>query len=197
MEEDGDEREPFIDPSLAAITDYACRITLEFFGTLPAVRGNRPAWLCGIVCMCLADFVMARQRLCSPQSKFGHVLSAAQLAPLAAAATRGSAQLNTSVQPCMCTRGYSCSADRSSSPMPHLRQHRAQDVCRYLFDHGPSTLRDITHGTGVGRRRCCSALVALIQHSYVQPFVREELGSARTLNTATIYKVQTRAGECI
>lgn len=37
MEEDSEEREPYIDPSLAAITDYACRITLEFFGTFPAV----------------------------------------------------------------------------------------------------------------------------------------------------------------
>lgn len=66
----------------------------------------------------------------------------------------------------------------------------AQEVCRYLFDNGPSTLRDVTMGTGAGRRRCCSALVALIQHSYVQPFVREEVASARTLATATVYKAR-------
>lgn len=38
MEEEPDAPLAYVDPSVAAAVDYACRIVLEFFGAVPSVR---------------------------------------------------------------------------------------------------------------------------------------------------------------
>lgn len=69
---------------------------------------------------------------------------------------------------------------------------RLQDVCRFLFTSGASSLPAVAAGTGLGRQRCCRVLLALVQHSLVRAHLREELGAAQSLHATTVYQVRLR-----
>jgi hypothetical protein len=65
-----------------------------------------------------------------------------------------------------------------------------QKVCRFLFAKGPCTLKELRYGTRLSRQSSSKAVIALIQHSYVQPFLQEEVVGARSLTSRTIYQVE-------
>jgi hypothetical protein len=64
-----------------------------------------------------------------------------------------------------------------------------QAVCKLLFSKGPCTFRDVKLGSGLTRVACSQALIVLLQHSYANAFVREELGAGRSVLSQVVYKV--------
>ena len=66
-----------------------------------------------------------------------------------------------------------------------------QQICRFLFDTGPSTLREVGMGTGLPKSVVSKGLMVLIQHSFIEALLHDQLGENRRIISNTVYKVRS------
>lgn len=71
-------------------------------------------------------------------------------------------------------------------------------VCATLFAAGPLCLRDIRQKTDLTRKQVSNALIVLVQHSYVQALLQEEIVGPRKLLARQVYKADLqRIVQCV
>lgn len=68
-----------------------------------------------------------------------------------------------------------------------------QKLCRFLFNNGPSTLREVGMGTELPKSIVHKGLMVLIQHSFIEALLHDQIGPNRQILSNTVYKVRLRS----